>query len=257
MSATITPFTQAFNFYDADENRVDPRTGLFRFNLPLGQVCGNNTLGPRLPLALNYSPLRIGNLYQLGNGISLGLTTYDRPNRILELGSGQRFRTDDAGGEASPVVRQQTHDAIRLVARDGKIMLALRSGECQILAHQGGGIYLPESIKSPLGYTLKLLWQTDANHHKLTAIIDSQNETVCGLTYGVGTVDITLWPQTAESVSYQLEVVGEYLAKVANVSLSPNLTWRFAYESDPQVQIEGQSPLKQIVSPIMLEESVQ
>ncbi|EDT39884.1 RHS repeat protein [Burkholderia ambifaria] len=254
---STVPFTQAFNFSSATQGGVDPRTGLFMPNFPLGTVFGNNTLGPALALALRYSPLLIGNPFQLGNGMSLGLTTYDRTNRMLVLGSGERFKTDDVGGTAAPTIRQQKLDTVRLATSGNKIILTFRSGERQTLSEQGGNIYVPERIESPLGYMLNLAWKPGADSRQLTAITDAQGSTVCSLTYGADVVNIVLWPNTGEISSFNLSLSKGYLTKITSTSVSANLGWTLGYEADPLIQIDGQAPLKQIVSPTMLEESVQ
>ncbi|MEV0538092.1 hypothetical protein, partial [Kitasatospora sp. NPDC050463] len=107
MSSTPSFFTQAGNFASAVTGGVDPRTGLFNVQVVLGNLVGNRNLGPSLPLVLGYSPLSSANT-GLGQGVTLGLTTYDTDARLLALSSGERYKT-----EVSPGVWTQGFHAAR------------------------------------------------------------------------------------------------------------------------------------------------
>lgn len=257
MSTNIAPFTQALNFFSPFDSGVDPRTGLFLFSFPLAEVRGNNTLGPLLPLALTYSPLRIGNPYKLGNGVSLPITSYDRTNKLLALSTGEYFRTDDAGGAATPVIRQHKLNTFHVTTASKKIIIDFKSGERQILSEQEGNIYLLESIESSLGYSLRLSWKCEAGSRRLTDIVDANGKTVCHLKYGSDGVTVMLWPDTEETISFNLTFTDEYLTGISNTSVSPNLVWSLAYEQDASTHIGEQAPLKEVKTPTHLKESVQ
>lgn len=254
---TTSPYTQAHNFFSAVSGGVDPRTGLFMFNFPVSNFNGNNTLGPTLPLALSYCPLDSSNDYQLGTGITPGLSCYNRNSRDLILSSGERHRVvdnqDDDGQQ--PVIRQQKIDNVHFTRQNDGYTLCHKSGLVEILAEQRSGIFLPVTLRSPAGYYLALNWEISPWYSRLLDISDSRGKTVVIFTYHQQQVEMVLWPDTGEEQIIILEMQNDYLVKIRNASVTPELQWDLQW--DDESQINEKNILRQISSPTKLIQQVE
>lgn len=87
-------YSQTPNFVSASSEDVDPRTRLFSFQYTLGQLIGNNAMGPELNFTLSYSPTSATDYYDFGIGVTPALTIYDATNGQLLLASGESYRVD-------------------------------------------------------------------------------------------------------------------------------------------------------------------
>ncbi|MCC8382073.1 hypothetical protein, partial [Xenorhabdus sp. PB30.3] len=103
-------FSQAANFQSTAAGRVDPRTGLFNYVMPVAHLIGNNQLGPELTLALAYSPLNSADI-GFGIGFSLGLTHYDSDTKMLQLSTGERYKVDET--DKAVTLLQYRQDVVR------------------------------------------------------------------------------------------------------------------------------------------------
>lgn len=253
---TTQPYTQAHNFFSAVSGGVDPRTGLFMFNFPVNNFHGNNTLGPAFPLALSYCPLDSDNDYQLGIGMTLGLSCYNSNSRSLILSSGERFKIiEDDDEESQPIIRQQKIDSVHFNKKDDGYTITHKSGLIEVLEQKRSGIYLPVTIHSPMGYYVELNWEISPWHNRLLDISDSRGNTVCIFTYTSENVEITLWPDTAEEQIIELALKNDYLTTIRNTSVTPVLQWDLAWDND--TLIHEKNVLNQVISPTKLIQQVE
>jgi len=253
---TTQPYTQAHNFFSAVSGGVDPRTGLFMFNFPVNNFHGNNTLGPVFPLALSYCPLDSDNDYQLGIGMTLGVSCYNSNSRSLILSSGERFKiVEDDDEESQPIIRQQKIDSVHFNKKDDGYTITHKSGLIEVLEQKRSGIYLPVTIHSPMGYYVELNWEISPWHNRLLDISDSRGKTVCIFTYAAENVEITLWPDTAEEQIIELALKNDYLTTIRNTSVTPVLQWDLAWDND--TQIHEKNVLNQVISPTKLIQQVE
>lgn len=260
---TSSPFTQAGNFFSAVQGGVDPRTGQFSFSFLLAHLCSNNTLGPQLPLTLQYSPLTTGNPLGLGTGMTLGLTSFDdrKGKQLLQLSTGEQYKTFYTGlGDLD--MRQRKLDTVHLkVLRDGsgakrKIYVTHKTGEREILAMVGGeGVYFPVSLETPLGHTLFLAWD---NQFRLISVTDGRGgEVICSLEYPVtGLVKIHLWPETSEQLSVILTQYNGYLNTITQHCSNDIFNWSLFYDESSDHHFNGNRPLTKIMSPTGLMQNV-
>lgn len=262
--ATSSPFTQASNFLSAVQGSVDPRTGMFSFNFQLAHLRANNTLGPQLPMCLNYSPMNAGNVFGLGNGVSLGLTSFDDRNgkALLQLSTGEQYKTfyTDSGDLR---LRQHKLDTIRLDVVDKekgetekKIHITHKAGGREILAMVGGqGVFYPVRLETPLGHAMKLNWD---KAFRLSSVIDEWGgKAICTLEYPVtGIVIVHLWPGTAEATDIRLLLQNDYLSSITHRCPDGDLIWQLGWDEDASHLFNGWRPLAQINSPAGLTERV-
>jgi len=87
--------TESTNFLSAMSGAVDPRTGMYGYNISIAHLTGNSGLGPGLSVVLSYSPLNINN-NGLGIGITLPLSQYDKDTGTLQLSTGENYKVTEA-----------------------------------------------------------------------------------------------------------------------------------------------------------------
>lgn len=87
-------FSQSRNFLSSLTSGVDPRTGIFSFNLLLGNITGNSGLGPNADIQLTYANYNSTD-FGLGNGITMPLTVYDAKEKNLTLSTGEQYLVYD------------------------------------------------------------------------------------------------------------------------------------------------------------------
>jgi YD repeat-containing protein len=222
-------FSQATNFTSAVSGHVDPRTGLFGFNINLGHIIANNQMGPELPLELNYSPIAGSNM-GLGNGVSFPLTSYDSASGKLVLFTGEQYIVTETA--SSVRVLQQALKSFIFTKTDDAYIVTHKDGLIEVLAgpNYGGSIKVPLQIYTPTGHSINLEWQWLGSMIYLKNITDNTGSTLLSLSYpNDSAVVITVLPQLAEE-SY-------------NVTLGLNNNNLQTVTSDAAAQRDGH-PLK-------------
>ena len=142
-------YSQTPNFVSASSEDVDPRTRLFSFQYTLGQLIGNNAMGPELNFTLSYSPTSATDYYDFGIGVTPALTIYDATNGQLLLASGESYRVD---GSANPPIVQQnkmrTFDFASMVTSEGRYgyRVTENDGTVTDLMEYDAGIYVTTRI---------------------------------------------------------------------------------------------------------------
>lgn len=87
--------SEVYDVSGANENGVDPKTGLFHAHYPVGVIRGLAGKGPEVDLTLHYSATR-ANESALGDGWALRFSAYDNRLHRLTLSTGQTITlTDD------------------------------------------------------------------------------------------------------------------------------------------------------------------
>jgi len=87
-------FSQSQNFIGSHQTGIDPRTGVFTLHLPLANIHANYGMGPEISLSLTSSSLSQED-EGFGAGFGLPFTTYDKPNRLLRLSTGEQYLVED------------------------------------------------------------------------------------------------------------------------------------------------------------------
>ncbi|MDX7990688.1 RHS repeat domain-containing protein [Xenorhabdus littoralis] len=247
-----TFFSHAHNFQSAVTGSVDPRTGLFNYMLLVAQLTGNNHLGPSLTVALSYSPLNTKNT-GFGIGFALGLTQYDRQNRLLMLSSGERYKVTET--DNTVYLKQYKQDVVRFEKDTVQNVYRVihKSGLIEVLtgAENGYDLKVPIKIFSPIGHTLTLDWHFDMGSIPYLATISDETQSLLTVRYELDIyAKITVWPDTAESHEIQLLFQNDYVTQVKNNSTGQELEWQLGYSL-------GQSRfLTEITSPTGLIERV-
>ncbi|WP_432324173.1 RHS repeat-associated core domain-containing protein [Yersinia enterocolitica] len=219
-------FTQAGNFADSVGGNVDPRTGLFSASIKIADITGNDQRGPQLPLTLQYTPFSTDNC-GLGAGWSFNWTRFDTSSRTLFSSSGERFKT--AVGNA--LLLQQKLKTINFQKNNSdSYQLVHRSGAVEILKGDSNAfaVKVPDTIYSPLGTKLTLIWTSDHSDSYWIKSIKDDNGTLLDVDYSTpNNPVITVWPGSADSYSMTFMLHDNQLAALTN----GDSVWQFNYDS--------------------------
>ncbi|WP_446469573.1 RHS repeat domain-containing protein [Xenorhabdus stockiae] len=228
-------FSQAANFQSTAAGRVDPRTGLFNYVMPVAHLIGNNLLGPELTLALAYSPLNSADI-GFGIGFSLGLTHYDSDTKMLQLSTGERYKVDET--DKAVTLLQYRQDVVRFEKNGAEdaYQVIHKSGQVEILSGPKNAFNLkvPVKILNPLGHSLQLEWDYTAGAvPHLTGIYDLDKKHRALLTVktipGVAT-RLTVWPGMSEMYEIELALHNGRVSTITNLTAGQTLIWSLDYD---------------------------
>jgi YD repeat-containing protein len=234
-----TFYSQAYNFVSAVQGGVDPRTGLMTLNFPLGTLRNFDGNGPGLALRLVYSPQNQSDTFNLGTGISLGLSTYDEKSRLLSLSSGEQYKTNFVNGKG--LFTQHKLDSVHAEKEDKIIWVTTKSGLMERLSLQGNRFYVTDRIESETGHWLKLTWQA-GEKPALQEVRGMDDSLLCQLKYTGGFVNITFFPNGKPELNEKYTIIltknrkgdgynaSDYLVKIINNQLSTSQGWTLEYD---------------------------
>ncbi|MGX5057234.1 hypothetical protein ACWKX9_27050, partial [Enterobacter asburiae] len=157
------------------------------------------------------------------------------------------------GGELS--LRQcplPTFRLRRVTGPGGKkqIYLEHKDGNTEILEEQTQSVWLPVRLVAPTGRFLSLAWESNQGSNTLTGVYDETNRQLYRYTPGDVPV-ITIWPDTAETLTLKLWIKNGYLSEIHNVSRATEpLVWALGWEEAPSLRLPGNAcPLKSVLTP--------
>lgn len=221
--------TQSSNFLNALSGEVDPRTGLYGYNVSIAHLSGNAGQGPTLPVVLSYSPLGVVNT-GFGIGVSLSITRYDTTTRTLQLSTGESYKVTETSSSLRVIHAKPIN--FKAEVRDDGYYIFYKNGTTERLtaADKPGKVKVTETIITPTGHTLSLAWENFGGGKRLNAVRDESSLllTVAYSNTG-GRITFNVWPDTAEAHSIQLALKNDYLASVTNTALSSPLEWSLEY----------------------------
>lgn len=232
MGSVSSFFTQATNFSSAVSGGVDPRTGLFNIQIALGNLVGNRNLGPSLPLGLSYSPLTWTDA-GFGQGVSLGLTTYDTDNRLLVLSTGEQYKIQETS--TNVILRQNKLDTVHVTKDQDSYRIVHKSGDVEILTGPKNAFKLkvPTALLTPAGHRLTLTWDFTGSRPRLKEIKD-ESDTLLTVTYtGQSKATLRILPGQSEGYDVEFGFENGLLDRVHHFGLgvSAPLVWSFTYST--------------------------
>ncbi|MFB7668609.1 RHS repeat-associated core domain-containing protein [Kitasatospora sp. NPDC056138] len=232
MSSLPSFFSQAGNFGSAVAGGVDPRTGLFNVRIALGNLVGNRNLGPSLPLVLSYSPLNSTDA-GLGRGVSLGLTTYDRDNRLLALASGEQYKVQET--DSKVVLMQKKLDTVRVTKDQDAYRLVHKSGDVEVLTgpRKASSLKVPTALLTPAGHALGLTWDFGSGPVPRLKAAADEDDTLLTVDYtGSAKATLTVLPGCSEGYRVELRFQNGLLGSVHHFGLGADtpLVWSFTSE---------------------------
>ncbi|WP_312269367.1 RHS repeat domain-containing protein [Pseudescherichia sp.] len=225
-------YSQTPNFVSASSEDVDPRTRLFSFQHSLGQLIGNNGMGPEFDFTIGYSPTSADDYYDLGIGVAPALTIFDANNGQLSLSSGETYKVD-ASGE-TPIVQQnkmRTFDFTRMTDENGNygFRVTEHDGSVTDLSMYDDGIYVTTRIYTALGYSLTIDWEFfNSWGWGINTISDDSGVTLLSFTHDTQPV-LTFYPNSSEEYSITLTKANDYLSTLSHSGL-PEGAWHYNYE---------------------------
>ncbi|MFJ9446810.1 RHS repeat-associated core domain-containing protein [Kitasatospora sp. NPDC101235] len=231
MASTSSLFTHATNFSSAVSGGVDPRTGLFNLQITLGELVGNRTLGPSVPLTLSYSPLTRTDM-GFGQGVSVRLTTYDVDSRLLALSTGEQYRVEETGTKV--VLMQHKLDTVRITREQDAYRIAHKSGDVEILTapRNASSLKVPTALLTSTGHRLTLSWDfATGAQPRLTAVKD-EHDTLLTVAYaGQSKTTVRVLPGQREGYDVDLRFRNGLLGSVHHFGPGADkpLVWDFTH----------------------------
>lgn len=154
-------FTKATDSLGAVTSGVDPRTGIYSVHLTLGNIKTNKGLGPDFDLLLRYFPLSAEN-HGFGKGFSIGLTTYNRGAKVLNLYTGENYKVYDSNNnnDEARVLGLKNHSFKFKKINDNEYVIIYKDGKKEYLRGAGDGSDIKTTYKivSHSGQELCLEW---------------------------------------------------------------------------------------------------
>ncbi|MFE6104728.1 RHS repeat-associated core domain-containing protein [Streptomyces laurentii] len=232
MSSISQLFTHATNFDSAVAGGVDPRTGLFNVRITLGHLVANYNLGPSLPLELSYSPLTSTDT-GFGQGVSLGLTTYDTESRLLVLSTGGQCMVQET--DTKVVQLQNKLDTVHIAKEQDAYRIVHKSGSVEILTgpQNAFSLKVPTTVLTPAGHRVTLKWDfVNGPQPRLTEIRD-EHDTLLKVEYaGTSRTTLNVLPDSRdEGYRVDLRFRNGLLGTVHHFGLGSDepLVWDFTH----------------------------
>lgn len=224
-------YSQTPNFVSASSEDVDPRTRLFSFQHSLGQLIGNNGMGPELAFTISYSANSATDYFDLGVGIAPALTIYDDTTGQLSLASGESFRIDTTVNP--PLVQQnkmRIFDFVRMSNPDGSYGFRVieHDGSVTDLTEYDAGIYVPTRMYTALGYSLIIDWEFTSWGWGIDNISDDSGVTLLKFDHDAGPT-LIFYPGSTEEYSIILSKSNGYLSSISHSGLSEG-KWEYYYD---------------------------
>lgn len=224
-------YSQTPNFVSASSEDVDPRTRLFSFQHSLGQLIGNNAMGPELNFTISYSATSADDYFDLGIGIAPALTIFDETNGQLSLSSGESYKIDTTVNP--PIVQQnkmRTFDFTRISNPDGSygFRVTEHDGSVTDLTEYDSGIYVPTRMYTALGYSLIIDWEFTSWGWGIDNISDDSGVTLLQFDHDAGPT-LTFYPDSDEEYTITIEKSNGYLSHLSHSGL-PEGKWGYFYE---------------------------
>ncbi|MGP4114433.1 RHS repeat-associated core domain-containing protein [Streptomyces sp. 4N509B] len=230
MSAISQVYTNATNFGSAVSGGVDPRTGLFNLQITLGHLVGNRNLGPSVPLELSYSPLTRTDT-GFGQGVSLGVTTYDTENRLLTLSTGGQYLVQETATKV--VLLQNKLDTVRITKDEDSYRIHHKSGTVEILTgpRNAFSLKVPTALLTPAGRRVSLSWDFTGPLPRLKEIRDETDRLLTAEYHGTSKVTLHVLPDCSERYDVDLRLRNGLLGSVHHFGLGQNepLVWDFTH----------------------------
>ncbi|MFF7707800.1 RHS repeat-associated core domain-containing protein [Pseudomonas sp. NPDC007930] len=226
MAENLSSATQ--NFASAASGGVDPRTGLYHFNVTVPMAPANDLAGPDFSLVLSFSPLGNDD-WGYGQGWAPNLSRlHTTAPRTLALSTGERFAIGaQTGGE--PQVFQSHLKSFRLFRDDSQhARVVHRDGRVEHLSSPGFGEYLvPTVIEGPNGRWIALEYTPDNGRARLVRIVDEYATELLRLAKA-GSDLLLHVPSETEDFYYRMAFQG---GRLHTLTLPPSIggQWAFSY----------------------------
>jgi len=226
-------YSQTPNFVSASSEDVDPRTRLFSFQHSLGQLIGNNAMGPEFTFSISYSATTDVDYFDLGIGITLPLTIFDASSAQLSLASGESYKVNMSVNP--PIIEQnkmRTFDFIQTTVADGSIgyRVTEHDGSVTDLSEYDEGQFVPIKMYTPLGYSLNFNWVSISRGWVLDSISDDRdpsNPPLLKFDHDYG--KLTFYPGSTEEYTLKLTKENGYLTNISHSGL-PEGDWQYHYK---------------------------
>ncbi len=237
-------YSQSRNFSNALTSGIDPRTGIFSFNLLLGDIIGNNGLGPNTDIRLSYSNYNSID-FGLGKSIAIPLTVYDAKEKSLTLSTGEQYLIYETLTDVE--VRQKKIDSFHFEKTDDYYKITYKSGIVEILdgPNSGYAIKNVRKIVNPTGHSLNFKWFFKG-FMRLSEVSDNTKKLVAINYDDIFNPTITIFPTSKEKKTYTLMLMNGYLREIKFTE--SNYLWSFKYNNI--------NFLSEIIHPTKLIESI-
>ncbi|WP_027706703.1 RHS repeat domain-containing protein [Zooshikella ganghwensis] len=175
--------TNAYNYSDFLSGTVDPRTGIYSFQIILGKIIGSFLEGPELEFSIRYSFLSNED-FGFGKGWLSNLSRYNHRLKTLILGYGKSYHVDTYQvGEELNIRYGNSNEFRAHVKPDGRIVISYKSGIKEYLNCYG----FLEKIEQLDGRSLIIEYKMPSDRGKIKSISDNKGQSI-SFTYMAGEV---------------------------------------------------------------------
>ncbi|MER7773174.1 RHS repeat-associated core domain-containing protein [Kitasatospora sp. NPDC096140] len=170
----------------------------------------------------------------MGQGVTLGLTSYDTDARLLALSSGERYKTQEAGGNVN--LQQRKLDTVRVTKDSDSYRVVHKSGDVEILAgpRKGFSLKVPTALLTPTGHSLALSWDFTTGPQPRLLEVRDETDTLLTVDYvGKSKATLNVLPGQSEGYGVELRFRNGLLAGVRHDGLGADapLVWDFTSDS--------------------------
>jgi RHS repeat-associated protein len=223
--ASVSIYSNAFNFDEFLSGGVDPRTGLYTFTLSLGGIHSVALNGPSLDINLQFSPLNSVEV-GLGAGWELPLTRYDLLNNTLSLSSGDNYKaTPVSAGLLFPEPHVENFKVINLDSDHYELIHKSGLRE-ELKTFEDTDFAVSRRMVAANGASLLLDYASYQGVPRLVGVKDAERS-LLSITYDDAQVVLTRYPNTVCETQFTLTLGN---GRVSAIQLPTAEQWLFTYE---------------------------
>ncbi|WP_172386311.1 RHS repeat-associated core domain-containing protein [Streptomyces sp. MNP-20] len=168
-----------------------------------------------------------------GQGVSLGLTTYDRDSRLLSLSSGERYKVLET--DQSVTLLQKKLDTVHVAKDQNAYRIVHKSGDTEILTgpRRASSLKVPTALLTPVGHSLSLTWNTKDGPLPRLSEVKDETDTLLTADYSRSKATLKVLPGHSEGYSVELWFRNGLLGSVHHFGLGADapLVWDFTPSS--------------------------
>lgn len=247
-------YSSAFNSHSSLAGSPDAKTGTFSYVQKFGKIAANGGLGPECDFAMSFGPLgTLDNMNSsgLGLGWSFQLGNYSQSSNRLNLNNGAGYKVLYASQYYPWELSHKVKD-FKVEQSGNDIFIRHKSGDTEIMRLD------PWTQKAPItkyigadGRYLEFFYSPFNGNDCLSSIRDSDGELV-NIAYSQYTVNITIFPNTADELLYTLHLDSNYA--LFDIRMPHGQSIKFDYEVHAFSSYRVFRPIKKITYPSGAEE---
>ncbi|KAM0550287.1 hypothetical protein ACHAPJ_008957 [Fusarium lateritium] len=249
-------YSQAFNFSNLAEHKVDPRTGQYACAIHLYQAPAEVRNTPHFDLSLQFDSLNPEDA-GFGKGWSLNLSRYKhRRSKTLSLVTGEHYQVIET--DSTLAVKDQKLKSFLFERSGDDYRVIHKSGVIEILSNAGNtfNVTVPVKLYAANGRSLDLEWTNFGETPRLSYVKEGDSgEVLLKIDYSGFQVDVIMSLDAAKRRTTRLIKGGEDLLTEVSTPFDSGSaalsSWKFKYEHGGSFLL-----IRQLTSPAGLVEQL-